>query len=139
MGELLFHWVLHGRALGDRLVRARSPDPAFTTTQPTAVSSAEGGVVVPAPSTIGAGPSDGACACLRREFSGEPDAGNPHLRFDEGRGRRSPLAVTLSPTLPARMVSLTIRDFVSEPRPSGSGLTRGNRVSRQKLTSGRVP
>jgi hypothetical protein len=27
-----------------------------------------------------------ACACLRRELSGEPDAGNPHVRFDEGRG-----------------------------------------------------
>ena len=26
VGELLFHWVLHGCALGDRLVRARSPD-----------------------------------------------------------------------------------------------------------------
>jgi hypothetical protein len=24
----------------------------------------------------------------RRQFSGEPDAGNPHVRFDEGRGRR---------------------------------------------------
>src|ERR1019366_5383195 len=66
-----------------------TPDPTFTTTQPTAVSSAEGGVVVPAPATVGAGPSVGNCACLRREFSGEPDAGNPHLRFDEGRVRRS--------------------------------------------------
>ena len=27
--------------------------------------------------------------------------GNLHLRFDEGRGRRSHAAVTLSPTLPA--------------------------------------
>jgi hypothetical protein len=24
----------------------------------------------------------------RRQFSGEPDAGNPLVRFDEGRGRR---------------------------------------------------
>jgi len=24
------------------------------------------------------------CECLRRELSGEPDAGNPHVRFDEG-------------------------------------------------------
>jgi hypothetical protein len=23
--------------------------------------------------------------CLRRELSGEPDAGNPQVRFDEGR------------------------------------------------------
>ena len=34
-------------------------------------------------------PSIGHCACLRREFSGEPDAGNLHIRFDEGRGSRS--------------------------------------------------
>ena len=81
--------VLHRRVLGDRLVRARSPDPTSTAAQSKALSSAEGGVVVPAPSTFGAGPFIGACACLRREFSGEPDAGNPHLRFDEGRVRRS--------------------------------------------------
>src|SRR6266536_4371058 len=24
------------------------------------------------------------CECLRQELSGEPDAGNPHVRFDEG-------------------------------------------------------
>ena len=24
------------------------------------------------------------CECPRRELSGEPDAGNPHVRFDEG-------------------------------------------------------
>ena len=36
------------------------------------------------------------CARLRRDSSGEPDAGNPHVRFDEGRGTfESP------PTLPA--------------------------------------
>ena len=40
----------------------------------------------------------GTGACLRREFSGEPDAGNPHLRFDEGRVGRS--LVAFSPTLP---------------------------------------
>jgi len=27
-----------------------------------------------------------ACACLRRQFSGEPEGGNLHIRFDEGRG-----------------------------------------------------
>ena len=25
------------------------------------------------------------CACLRRELPEEPDEGNPHVRFDEGR------------------------------------------------------
>jgi len=35
---------------------------------------------------IGADPFIGHCARLRRELSGEPDVGNLHLRFDEGRG-----------------------------------------------------
>jgi len=40
---------------------------------------------------LGADPFIGHCACLRRELSGEPDAGNLHLRFDEGRvGRGLP-------------------------------------------------
>src|ERR1035437_186458 len=101
MQTKLKQWVPQRRLPGDRLVRARSPDPTFTTAQPTAVSFAEGGVVVPAPATVGAGSSVGACACLRREFSGEADAGKPHLRFDEGRVRRSPLAVTFPPARPA--------------------------------------
>ena len=46
-------------------------------------------------------PSIGHCACLRRELSGEPDVGNLHLRFDEGRAGRA-IGVALSPTLPAR-------------------------------------
>jgi len=29
------------------------------------------------------------CACSRRESLREPDAGNLHVRFDEGRGARS--------------------------------------------------
>jgi len=33
-------------------------------------------------------PKKKACVCLRREFPGEPDAGNPHVRFDEGEGRK---------------------------------------------------
>src|SRR5262249_46651454 len=49
--------------------------------------------------TVGADPSVGYCACLRRELSGEPDAGNLHLRFDEGRVGRA-TCVALSPTLP---------------------------------------
>ena len=49
---------------------------------------------------VGADPSLGYCTCLRREFSGEPDAGNLHLRFDEGRVGRA-TRVALSPTLPA--------------------------------------
>src|ERR1039458_6675710 len=38
-------------------------------------------------------------------------------------------------TVGALMVSLKLRDLESEPRPLGSVLTRGNRVSRQKLAS----
>jgi hypothetical protein len=63
---------------------------------------------------VGADPSLGYCTCLRREFSGEPDAGNLHLRFDEGRVGRA-TRVALSPTLPAQY------EADSEPRPSGSG------------------
>src|ERR1035438_3710826 len=40
--------------------------------------------------------------------------------------------------LPARIDSLTQRDFLSELRPLGSGLTCENRVSRQKLTNARA-
>ena len=35
---------------------------------------------------VGVDPYVGYCARLRRELSGEPDVGNLHLRFDEGRG-----------------------------------------------------
>ena len=38
------------------------------------------------------------CACRRRENPGPPDAGNPHVRWDEGGGSR-PRACS-SPTLP---------------------------------------
>jgi hypothetical protein len=31
-----------------------------------------------------------ACECLRRQLSGEPDAGNLHVRFYEGGGTSSP-------------------------------------------------
>ena len=45
---------------------------------------------------VGADPSIGNCACLRRELSGEPDVGNLHLRFDEGRGTVSVLSYSTS-------------------------------------------
>ena len=51
---------------------------------------------------LGADPSIGHCACLRRELSGEPDAGNLHLRFDEGRVGRA-TGVAFSPTLPINL------------------------------------
>src|ERR1039458_9476306 len=79
----------------------RVVDPAFATTQPAAVPSSARSDLVRASGAVGADPSGGACACLRREFSGEPDAGNLHLRFDEGRVGRA-TRVALSPTLPAR-------------------------------------
>ena len=47
--------------------------------------SSERGTMAGALGALGADPSIGCCACLRREFPGEPDAGNLHLRFDEGR------------------------------------------------------
>jgi hypothetical protein len=51
--------------------------------------------------SAGIDPSFGRCACLRRQLSGEPDAGNLHLRYDEGRAGRAN-RVAFSPTLPAR-------------------------------------
>ena len=42
--------------------------------------------MVAASGEVGADPYVGYCARLRRELSGEPDVGNLHLRFDEGRG-----------------------------------------------------
>ena len=73
--------------------------------------------MVPAPSTVGAGPSVGDCACLRREFSGEPDAGNPHLRFDEGRVRRSRKLLVTTVTLESAMAADA---SIGESRPSAA-------------------
>src|SRR5688572_8519031 len=106
MGELLLHGVSYRRILGDRLVRTRPSDPALAAAQSEAISAAERGNVVHAPEAPGtdlpgAPIRIGICACLRREFSGEPDAGNLHLRFDEGRVGRA-YRVTLSPTLPVQ-------------------------------------
>src|SRR5580704_9725345 len=101
MGKLLFHWVPHKRLQRDRAPRSGTSDPTFATAQPAAVPASQRGVVVAASGEAGAAPSIGTCACLRRELSGEPDAGNLHLRFDEGRVGRA-VRVALSPTLPAQ-------------------------------------
>ena len=42
--------------------------------------------------------ADGLARAMRRTVSGEPDAGNPPVRFDEG-GLSAPLRGTLSPLL----------------------------------------
>jgi hypothetical protein len=59
---------------------------------------------------VGADPPFGHCARLRRELSGEPDVGNLHLRFDEGRVGRA-TGVALSPTLPALLQSGLLEDL----------------------------
>src|SRR5579872_3798775 len=72
----------------------------------------------------GADPSIGYCARLRRELSGEPDVGNLHLRFDEGRG-----------TFPVPSYSTgSVREFTFSFRAvtEGSGsrqTTKGDRLS----------
>src|SRR3984957_2548680 len=76
------------------------------------------GALVAALGAVGAPPSFGTYACLRREFSGEPDAGNLHLRFDEGRVGRA-FRVALSPTLPALLAGAS-PNADSEPRPKGA-------------------
>src|SRR5579864_4449705 len=100
MGELLFLWVRDGCLRGDRSLCSGPSDPAFAAPQPASVPTSARSVLVRAPGAVGADPSGGTCACLRRELSGEPDAGNLHLRFDEGRVGRA-IRVALSPTLPA--------------------------------------
>ena len=101
VGELFLQRVPAQRLLRDRWLCSGPTDSAFAASQPEAVPASRRGVLVRALETVGAVPSFGACASLRRELSGERDAGNLHLRFDEGRvGRGVP--VTLSPTLPAR-------------------------------------
>ena len=52
--------------------------------------------MVAASGEVGADPYVGYCARLRRELSGEPDVGNLHLRFDEGRVGRAPWRRPLS-------------------------------------------
>jgi hypothetical protein len=101
MGQLLFHWIPHQRLLGDRAPRPGTSDPTFATAQPAAVPASRRRAVVAASEEAGADPSIGTCACLRRELSGAPDAGNLHLRFDEGRVGRA-VRVALSPALPAQ-------------------------------------
>ena len=64
--------------------------------------------MVAASGAVGANPSIGYCARLRRELSGEPDVGNLHLRFDEGRVGRA-VGVALSPTLPVAFVGDTTK------------------------------
>src|SRR5437588_12866336 len=97
MGELLFHRVPHERLLSDRAPCSEPSDPAFATPQSAAVPASARRVLVAAFGAVGATPSLGTCACLRREFSGEPDAVNLHLRFDEGSVRRAHL-VALRPS-----------------------------------------
>src|SRR5947207_8429197 len=76
MGELLFLWVPYERLLRDRTPCAGPSDPTSATPQPAAVSASRRGVLVAASGAVGLDPSIGTCACLRREFPGEPDAGN---------------------------------------------------------------
>src|SRR5580704_6799466 len=115
MGKLLFHWVPHKRLQRDRAPCTGPSDPTFATAEPAAVPASRRGVVVTASGEAGAAPSIGTCACLRRELSGEPDAGNLHLRFDEGRVGRA-IRVALSPTLPARYGCPVIPQLPSHDR-----------------------
>ncbi len=73
-----------------RALCSGTPDPTCGPAQPAAPPSS-------APGNVVGDPSIGQCARLRREFSGEPDAGNLHLRFDEGRwaGAVPPLPLLL--------------------------------------------
>jgi hypothetical protein len=85
---------------------------------------------------VGADPSVGKCESLRRELSGEPDVGNLHLRFDEGRAGRA-TCVAFSPTLPPSPGKRTRReDHVPSHRPQmSSGRLFLDRVGRHQSPS----
>ena len=55
-----------------------------------------------------------ACACFRRELSGEPDAGNLPVRFDEGRMSRASASLTLLLYRLSRLTSLTFTSHTPE-------------------------
>src|ERR1035438_2223641 len=106
VGELLLFRISYRCLLGDRLVRTWPSHPTSPKAQSAALPPAARRGVVHAPPAVGFGIAGstiriGTGARLRREFSGEPDVGNLHLRFDEGRVGRS-TSVALSPTLPAQ-------------------------------------
>src|SRR5205085_398316 len=87
MGELLFTWIPCQGLPADQLVRALSAAPASSAAQSAALSAPRRRVVLSVLSACWSRHTRSACcACLRRELSGEPDAGNPPVRFDEGRG-----------------------------------------------------
>jgi hypothetical protein len=89
---------------------------------------------------VGAGSSVGYCACLRRELSGEPDAGNLHLRFDEGRVGRA-IVVALSPTLPLTLLHLgaEIRKVLPGSQPTRiPGRSRPRTITSKRTGQKRV-
>src|ERR1700676_4187407 len=101
MGCVLFDGIPDERLPATRLVRTRSSGAASQTAQPATVSSTPGEIPASTPGGFRAGvvgvetTRATACAYLRRELSGEPDAGNLHVRFDEGRMSQAWAALTL--------------------------------------------
>jgi hypothetical protein len=87
---------------------------------------------------LGADPSIGHCACLRRELSGEPDAGNLHLRFDEGRVGRA-TGVAFSPTLPNSLSGPFGMGNMRYPQPTKQeGLNATRTLARLQLDRGNI-
>src|ERR1039457_3418996 len=96
MGELLLDWVSACGLTGDQHVRARPSRAAPETAQPAALPTAGRGDLLRAASETGAALLVSqyratACASLRQEFSGEPDAGKsacPIRRGESGPASR---------------------------------------------------
>ena len=91
LGELLFEGLSAGRLLRAGLVRAVAFHATSATAGTAPVSTAEGRALVflfPTPGAAGAEQLAlvSTRACPRRELVEEPDAGNPHVRFDERGG-----------------------------------------------------
>ena len=68
----------------DQCLHAAATGRPSAAAQPASLPAAGRDDVVCLPGADGSGVSVMPCECLRQELSGEPDAGNPHVRFDEG-------------------------------------------------------
>ena len=89
MGELLFCWISSESISKNELVSIFSN--AETTTKPKSesVSTERRRKLLCCDAENGLNPTKGESEGLRRQSLGEPDAGKLHVRFDEGRVRRS--------------------------------------------------
>src|SRR5439155_7257342 len=100
LGDLFPLWLSEASFRSDQRLRAVAPLETPAASQPAALPAPErhDGLCPDEASGLDRpviGADGAACACLRRASLREPDAGNPHVRFDEGRGNRASASVPL--------------------------------------------